>query len=230
LAEGAAILDTGGESTRPGGAPIDAATEQARALPVIRRLASETDALVSVDTYRAETARMALQAGAHVVNDVWGLQREPDIARVAADLGAGLVIMHTGREREKLPDVIADQIAFFEVSLDIADRAGVPRDAIVLDPGFGFAKDAGENLALCARFAELQALGFPLLAGASRKRFLGAATGRASASDRDIATAASTAILRMRGASLFRVHEIAGNRDALAFADAVLAAQGSSGP
>ncbi|TGS09705.1 dihydropteroate synthase, partial [Mesorhizobium sp. M1C.F.Ca.ET.187.01.1.1] len=106
--EGAAVIDIGGESTRPGAAAISASEEQARILPIIEALARAGDVLISVDTYRAETARLAVAAGAHIVNDVWGLQREPGIARVAAETGAGLVIMHTGRDREKLPDVIAD--------------------------------------------------------------------------------------------------------------------------
>lgn len=181
------------------------------------------NAVLSVDTYRASTAAKAVEAGAHIVNDVWGLQREADIARVAADTGAGLCIMHTGREREKLTDVIGDQLAFFETSLAIAGKAGVRDEQIVLDPGFGFAKDAGENYALMARFEALHALGFPILVGTSRKRFLGHATGR-EAADRDVATAATTALLRAAGASVFRVHDVAINHDALAVADAMIAA------
>ena len=172
-AEGAAIIDVGGKSTRPGAEPVTAREEQARILPVIEALAAEGGCLISVDTYRAETARLAVAAGAHIVNDVHGLQREPDIARVAAETGAGLVIMHTGRDREKLPDVIADQFLFLERSLEIARDTGVSRSQIVLDPGFGFAKDGEENLQLMARFGELRALGFPLLVGTSRKRLIG---------------------------------------------------------
>jgi len=221
--EGAGIVDIGGESTRPGAAAISASEEQARILPVIEALASSGDVLISVDTYRAETARLAVAAGAHIVNDVWGLQREPDIARVAAETGAGLIIMHTGRDREKLPDVIADQFVFLEKSLEIARRNGVADDRIVLDPGFGFAKEtAEENLDLMARFSELHALGFPLMAGTSRKRFIGTVTGR-DAADRAVGTAATSAILRLKGAHLFRVHDVAINVDALAVADAMLA-------
>lgn len=224
-ADGAAILDIGGESTRPGGDPVDAATEQERVLPVMRAVGETLpDAILSVDTYRADTAAKAVEAGAHIVNDVWGLQREPDIAHVAASTGAGLCIMHTGREREKLADVIADQFAFFEKSLEIAARAGVEDAQIVLDPGFGFAKDAEENFALMARFAELHALGYPLLVGTSRKRFIGHATGR-DAPDRDVGTSATTALLRAAGAAVFRVHDVAVNRDALAIADAMIAAR-----
>lgn len=222
VGEGAEIIDIGGESTRPGGEAVTAAEEQARVLPVIEALAGTIEAVLSIDTYRAETARMAVAAGAHAINDVWGLQREPAIADVARDTGAGLVVMHTGREREKLADVIADQALFFTRSLEIARKAGVSDDQLVLDPGFGFAKDPDENLALMARFGELRQFGLPLLAGTSRKRFIGHVTGR-DADHRDVGTAATTALLRMKGAAIFRVHDVAINIDALRMADAMLA-------
>ncbi|SCW57894.1 dihydropteroate synthase [Rhizobium mongolense subsp. loessense] len=224
VSEGAAIIDIGGESTRPGAAEVSRAEEQSRVLPVIEALRGRSDALISIDTYRAETARLAVGAGAHIINDVFGLQKEAEIAKVSTDTGAGLCLMHTGREREKLPDVIADQYHFLVRSLEIAAKAGVMRERIVLDPGFGFAKDADENLELMARFAELQRFGLPLLAGTSRKRFVGAVTGR-DAAERDVATAASSALLRLQGAAIFRVHNVAINRDALAVADAMLAAR-----
>lgn len=225
---GARIIDIGGESTKPGAEPVSAAEEQGRVLPVIEALRQRTEALISIDTYRADTARLAIGAGAHIVNDVFGLQREPDIAALAAQTGAGLCVMHTGREREKLPDVIDDQLSFLSRSLAIADSAGVDRRQIVLDPGFGFAKDVDENLELMARFAELQQFGLPLLAGTSRKRFIGSVTGR-DALDRDAATAATTAMLRTQGAVIFRVHNVAINMDALAVADAMLARRAKSG-
>lgn len=224
-AEGASILDIGGESTRPGAAAVDAAEEQARVLPVIRALAEKTDALLSIDTWRSDTARLAVEAGAHIVNDVHGLQRDPDIAGVAARTGAGLIIMHTGRGRDRLADPVADQFAFFARSLEISRRAGVADGQIMLDPGFGFAKETVEaNTALMARFAELKALGYPLLAGTSRKRFLGAITGR-EAGQRDVATAATSALLRVAGADVFRVHNVAMTIDALRVADAMLGVQ-----
>ena len=228
VAEGADIVDIGGESTRPGAEPVSAAEEQARVLPVIEALRGNTEALISVDTYRAETARLAVAAGAHIVNDVFGLQREPDIAALAAESGAGLCIMHTGRERQKLADVIDDQRVFLEQSLAIADAAGVDRGRIVLDPGFGFAKDGDENLELMLRFAELKRFGLPLLAGTSRKRFTGQLTGR-EAEERDAGTAATTVLLRMQGAAIFRVHNVAINRDALAVVNAMLEMQAKSG-
>jgi dihydropteroate synthase len=220
-AEGATIIDVGGESTRPDATPVSAEEEQARILPVIEALAAEGGFVMSVDTYRAETARLAIAAGAHIANDVHGLQREPDIARLAAETGAGLVIMHTGRDRERLPDVIADEFVFLQKSLEIARQAGVSETQIVLDPGFGFAKRSEENLQLMARFGELQALGFPLLVGTSRKRLLTDVEG-GDKKARDAGTAATSVILRLKGAAIFRVHNIAANRDALAFADAML--------
>lgn len=223
--EGAVILDIGGESTRPGAAEVTPEEEIARVVPVISALRQKTDALISIDTYRASTAKAAVEAGAHIINDVHGLQREPEIAAVAAATGAGLCIMHTGRGREKLADPIADQRHFLGLSLDIAARAGVARETIVLDPGFGFAKETTEeNLDLMIRFEELHDFGLPLLAGTSRKRFLGALTGR-EARDRDAATAATTVALRLKGASVFRVHNVAINRDALVIADAMLSAE-----
>ncbi|MFN7011494.1 MAG: dihydropteroate synthase [Allorhizobium sp.] len=226
--DGADILDIGGESTRPGAMPVSPAQEQDRVLPVIERLRHETDALISIDTYRAETARLAVEAGAHIINDVYGLQKEPEIAEIAASTGAGLCIMHTGRGRERLADVVADQFDYLKRSLAIAAAAKVLPQTITLDPGFGFAKETvEENMALMARVEELLALGYPLLVGTSRKRFLGTLTGR-DAGDRDAATAATTVLLRLKGASVFRVHNVAINRDALAIADAMLAAQAAS--
>ncbi len=224
--QGAVIVDVGGKSTRPGATAVSAREEQRRILPVIETLSTTGRALISVDTYREETARLAVAAGAHIVNDVHGLQREPGIARLAAETGAGLVIMHTGRDREKLPDVIADQFLFLEKSLEIARDAGVGDNQIVLDPGFGFAKDPEENLQLMARFEELHALGHPWLVGTSRKRMVGHITGR-DPDTRDPGTAATSVILRVKGADLFRVHNVAMNVDALVFADAMLERQSS---
>ena len=222
--EGAHVLDLGAESTRPGADAIDAGTEQARLLPALAAVRKALPAMVlSVDTYRAATAARAIAAGAHVINDVWGFQKDPDMARVAAETGAGVVLMHTGRERAVLADVIEDQKSYLSRSIGIALAAGVREQAIVLDPGFGFAKDPAQNLELMARFGELHALGFPLLAGTSRKRFIGHVTGR-GADGRDPGTAATTALLRMAGAAVFRVHDVAMNADALAMADAMLAA------
>lgn len=221
MRDGAAIIDVGGESTRPGAKPVAAEEEQQRVLPIVETLAKRSEAIVSIDTYRASTARLAVQAGAHIVNDVWGLQREPDIASVARETAAGIVIMHTGRDRERQPDVIEDQHSFLKQSLAIAERAGIARDAIVLDPGFGFAKNSTECLELMSRFGELHDLGYPWLVGTSRKRFIGRMTGR-DVTQREAGTAATSVILRQKGAAIFRVHDVAVNADALAVADAEL--------
>jgi dihydropteroate synthase len=223
LGEGAQIIDIGGESTRPGAPPVTAEEEQARILPVIGAIAARTDALISVDTYRAATARMAIAAGAHIVNDVWGLQRDREMAGVVARSGAGVVIMHTSRNRAVDPDPVRDQHLFLGESLTIARDAGIAEDRIVLDPGFGFGKEsAALNFTLMRRFGELQQLGFPLLVGTSRKRFIGQATGR-EAPERDAGTAATSVILRLGGADIFRVHHVALNADALKVVDAMVA-------
>lgn len=230
IAQGADILDIGGESTRPGADPVTAQQEQDRVLPVIEALSARFDVFLSIDTYRASTAEQAILSGAHIINDVWGLQKEPAIADVAAKTSAGVCIMHTGRDRKKHPDVITDQLAWFGTSLGIADKAGVKIDAIVLDPGFGFAKETlEENLSLMLRFNELHALGYPILAGTSRKRFIGALTGRQEAHERDAGTAATSVILRQMGAALFRVHDVGINKDALSIVDGLISHQISKG-
>lgn len=222
LAQNAHILDVGGESTRPGATAVDADVEQARVLPVIERLAADTAALISIDSYRANTAEQALKAGAHIINDIWGLQKDRDMAKVAADYGAGVCIMHNGRDRAQADDIIEDQLAWFGRSIDIAIGAGIHDDQIMLDPGFGFAKDERQNIELMARFSELLDLGFPLMVGTSRKRFIGALT-RKDVDQRDVGTAATSAYLRLHGASLFRVHDVDKNADALAIIDATIA-------
>ena len=225
---GAAIIDIGGESTKPGAVAVDSEIEQQRVLPVIRALSDKTDAILSIDTYRADTARQAIEAGCHIVNDVWGLQKDPEMAPEMADVvastNAGVVIMHTGREREVLDDVIEDQRFFLGKSLQIAENAGISKNSIVLDPGIGFAKGTEDCLELLNRFEELHEFGYPLLVGASRKRFLGAVTGHEAFTDRDIATAATSIVARMKGAAIFRVHDVAANLDALKVGDALLAA------
>jgi len=165
---------------------------------------------------------MAIEAGAHIINDVWGFQKDPDIAAVAADLKAGCCAMHTGRERTKAEDVMEDQYLFLNKSIKHMKSAGIQDKKIVLDPGFGFAKNADENIELLGRLDELHQLGYPILVGASRKRFIGHFTGQ-DADNRDIGTAATSVVARMKGAQLFRVHDVAANVQALAMADAVIA-------
>jgi dihydropteroate synthase len=222
LEDGATIIDVGGESTRPGAESVDAITEQGRVVPVIKALTERFGCIISVDTYRASTARAAVEAGAHIVNDVWGLQREPAIADVARETGAGLVIMHTTRDRETDPDVIEDRAVFLNKSLEIAAAADIDRSRIILDPGFGFGKTVEDDVVLMARMEELLRFGYPWLVGTSRKRFVGTITSETDPLKRDIATSATSVALRLAGADIFRVHNVAFNRDALAVADAIL--------
>ena len=226
IGEGAHIIDVGGESTKPNGTAVTADIEQQRVIPVIEALAKNFDTLISIDTYRAETAELGVKAGAHIVNDVWGLRREEDIADVVARHNAGVCIMHTGRDRDKDIDVINDQKLWFRKSLEIATRASIADNAIILDPGFGFAKNVDENLELMLRFSELNQFEYPILAGASRKRFIGALVDRDPENidirSRDIGTSATSVLLRMQGASIFRVHDVGLNRDALAIADGLI--------
>ena len=219
--QGAAIVDIGGESTRPGADPVSADEEQGRVLPVIAALKQRSDVLISIDTYRAETAELAVTAGAHIINDVWGCQKEEEIAEVASKNRAGICVMHTGRDREKASDVIEDQREFLKKSLEILKNANVGDDQIVLDPGFGFAKDPAENIELLARLDELLEFELPLMIGTSRKRFIGHFTGN-EVDNRDIGTAATSVVARMKGGAIFRVHDVEKNRDALSMADAVI--------
>ncbi len=222
ISEGASIIDIGGESTRPGAEPVSAQEEQARILPVIEALSADTSAVLSIDTYRASTAKLAIKAGAHIINDVWGFQKDPGIANVAVEFEAGCCAMHTGRERTTEKDVIKDQFVFLEQSLKHMKNTGINASQIILDPGFGFAKNNNECIQLLGRFEELHKLGYPLLVGTSRKRFIGHFTGQ-DADNRDIGTAATSVVARMKGAQVFRVHDVASNIQALAMADAIIA-------
>jgi dihydropteroate synthase len=228
LAEGADVLDVGGESTRPGAAPVGAAEELDRVLPVVTALA-QAGATVSVDTTKAAVAAPCLAAGARWVNDVSALRADPDLAGAAADAGAEVCLMHmlgeprTMQADPRYDDVVDDVRAFLEARLAAAVAAGVPEERIWLDPGIGFGKTLEHNLALLGRLDALVALGRPVLVGTSRKSFLGRLTGRAEAADRLAGTLATTVLARARGARGFRVHDVAAARDALLVADATLA-------
>ena len=245
IEEGADILDLGAESTRPGSraggaaAAVSAEQEQARLLPVLEAiLKSLPNAVLSVDTYKAETARAALAAGAEIVNDVSGLTWDPAIAEVCAGFHAGVVLSHTrGRPEEwraqpKLePDALLATVREgLAASLAAAERAGVPLDSIVLDPGYGFGKRFGENYTLLARQADLLTLGRPLLAGLSRKSFLGHTLSPlfggepAPMASREYASLAAMTGAILHGASIVRVHAVRPAVEAARIADAILAA------
>lgn len=215
-AEGADILDIGGESTRPGHSRLDAASELARVVPVISGLAAQSRVPISIDTYKAEVAEAALQAGASIVNDVWGCQREPAIAEVAARHGAPLILMHNRDAVDADLDILADVMRFLERSLAIATGAGVPRGQIVVDPGIGFGKTPQQNLALIDKLDRLgAALGCPVLLGASRKSTLGLVTGKTVPAQRVAASVAAHLYGVMRGAAIIRAHDVDEHADAL---------------
>jgi dihydropteroate synthase len=236
LAEGADILDVGGESTRPGADRVDAETERSRVEPVVAELAA-AGALVSVDTMRASTAAAALAAGARIVNDVSGGLADPDLPRVVAEAGVPYVVMHWRahssrmQEHAQYDDVVADVSAELCERLDGVVAAGVRPEQVVLDPGLGFAKNAEHNWALLARLDALVALGRPILIGASRKSFLGALLagddGPRPVDERDDATAAVSALAAHAGAWGVRVHDVRASADAVRVVARVLAAESS---
>lgn len=224
--DGAALIDVGGESTRPGAERVDAETEAARVLPVIRRLAAE-GVPMSIDTYRSSVAAAALAAGASVINDVSGGLADPEMARVAADAGCPWILMHWRgharrmRELAVYGDVVADVKAELADRISAALAAGVAPDAIVIDPGLGFAKRAQDNWQLTARLPELLELGYPVLFGASRKSYLGALLadpgGTPRPTDgRTAATVATSVLAVAAGAWGVRVHDVRATVDALA--------------
>ncbi|HLQ68294.1 MAG TPA: dihydropteroate synthase [Gemmatimonadales bacterium] len=227
MADGSRLIDIGGESTRPGALPVPAAEEIARVIPVIVKLVKRGIGAVSVDTRKAAVARAALDAGAAVINDVSGLGFDPGLAPLAAETKAGVILMHmrgTPATMDSLAtyqDVAAEVAAELAVTATRAESVGIARERIVLDPGFGFAKTAEHNFRLLDELATIVGVGYPVAVGLSRKRFLGAATGR-PVEDRDRATAVACALAWERGARLFRVHDVALTREALSLASATI--------
>lgn len=232
--EGADAIDVGGESTRPGAAPVPPAAQCARVVPVVRALARETRAILSVDTSSAEVAEAALAAGAHLVNDVTAGRGDPRLLPLVAARGAPVVLMHmrgtprTMQQGEvRYDDVVAEVAGFLAERAAAARAAGVAADRIVLDPGLGFGKTAEHNLVLIRDLAAIAALGFPVLLGPSRKAFLGRITGR-PVEQRDQATAGAVAAGILAGARIVRVHDVARMIDVVRVASAIrLGATGS---
>jgi dihydropteroate synthase len=221
VAAGADIIDVGAESTRPGYTPVSAVEERARLEPALAALIAAIDVAVSIDTTKAAVARVALAAGAAVVNDQWGLQRDPAMAGVVADGEAGLVVMHNRDGIDAGIDIVDDMRRFFDRSLDLAEAAGVPRHRIVLDPGIGFGKSKAQNLAALHGIPTLRAYGLPVLVGVSRKSLFAALIGASDVGDRLIGTLAANLAAAARGAAIFRVHDCAENRAALTVFDAI---------
>ena len=222
--EGAAILDVGGESTRPGADPVSEDEELRRVVPVVEALDGE----ISIDTTKSSVARAALAAGATIVNDVSAFRFDPGIAAVTAEAGAGCVLMHmlgeprTMQDDPRYDDVVSDVKAFLEERLAFAVAEGVAEERVWLDPGIGFGKTLDHNLALLARLGEIAAIGRPVVIGTSRKSFLGKLTGR-DTGERVAGTLATNVIAYEQGARVFRVHDVAATVDALKVAAATVA-------
>jgi dihydropteroate synthase len=236
IAEGADILDVGGESTRPGSEPVGAEEELRRVIPVIKALRQMTDLPISIDTSKAVVAEAALAAGADLVNDVWGLRLDPDIAAVVAAAEVPVVLMHNRSTPKaasidpalggryvgvQYDDLVEDVKRELATSLEVAHRAGIPDERIILDPGIGFGKTVAQNLELLNRLDEIKTLGYPLLLGTSRKSFIGY-TLNLPPEQRDEGTAATTVIGIMRGADIVRVHDVRLNVRVARMTDAIV--------
>jgi dihydropteroate synthase len=229
ISEGASIVDVGGESTRPGAAPVPAAAELERVLPVVEGIAGlGLPAQISIDTMKLAVAEAALDAGASYVNDVTAFRHDPELAALVADRGVDCCLMHmlgeprTMQEDPRYDDVVDDIKAFLEERLNAATKAGIDEERIQLDPGIGFGKTLEHNLELLRRLDELTTLGRPIVIGTSRKTFLGRLTGR-DVTERVYATVATSVIAFERGARVFRVHDVAATADALAVVAATFA-------
>jgi len=222
VTEGADILDVGGESTRPGATPVPAAEELRRVLPVIERLAQAVDVPISIDTYKAEVARQALAAGAGLVNDVWALRADPDLAAVVAAAGVPVILMHNRSHPQWIArpqghgehqrgvehgDLLADICRELQESVELARRAGIAEEKIIVDPGLGFGKSKEQNLEVMDRLGELQGLGRPILVGPSRKSTIGLVLNLPPEQLME-GTAAAVAVCIARGADIVRVHDV----------------------
>jgi dihydropteroate synthase len=230
--EGAAIVDVGGESTRPGAAPVPAEEERRRVVPVVEGLAAlGLDARISVDTMKLEVARAAVDAGATYVNDVTAFRHDPDLAGLVADRGLECCLMHmlgeprTMQQDPRYDDVVSDVKAFLEERLAAAVAAGVPEERVQLDPGIGFGKTLEHNLELLRRLGEIATIGRPVVLGTSRKSFIGRITGR-DVAGRVHGTVATCVLGYERGARVFRVHDVAAVHDGLSVAAATLPPDG----
>ncbi len=225
---GADVIDIGGESTRPGASPVPEDEELRRIIPLIERLSAELPTPISVDTYKSSVAQKALRAGASIVNDISGLRFSPDMAKVAAEYDAGVVIMHikgTPRSMQQNPvytDVVDEIMAYLEEGIEIAVRAGVDREKVMIDPGIGFGKTLEHNLTVLNRLDEFRALGRPIVLGASRKKFIGTVLNVPVPEERAFGTAAAVALGIERGANMVRVHDVAGMAQVARMTDAIV--------
>tara|TARA_R110001606_G_scaffold112800_1_gene239922 strand:- start:1065 stop:1904 length:840 start_codon:yes stop_codon:yes gene_type:complete len=220
LAEGADILDVGGESTRPGAAPVSAEDEMARVLSVIPALCEDPARIVSIDTYKASVAHAAAEAGAVIINDVWGMTRDAAMAEAVAATGSAVVVTYNRGKADAAINLVDDMRAFFDRAFAMAAEAGIPRAHVILDPGVGFGKTYEQNFGVLARLDVLADYGVPVLVGVSRKSFIGRLLDR-EVDDRLAGTLAAGLASVQRGASILRVHDVAAHADALKMRKAI---------
>lgn len=227
--EGAALIDVGGESTRPGAPSISEAEELDRVMPVIEALVDELDLPLSIDTYKSAVAEAAVASGVEFVNDISGLSYDRRMAEVVAASGAGLIVMHTRGKPDTMQretsydDLVGDVVSSLRASILRAEQAGIARDKIAIDPGIGFGKNAAGNLELLRQMSTLANLGFPIMLGTSRKSFIGKVLAQPVPGDRLIGTMATLALGYAGGARIFRVHDVAAARQTVLMAQAVCA-------
>ncbi|MBD1224683.1 dihydropteroate synthase [Virgibacillus halodenitrificans] len=217
--DGADIIDIGGESTRPNHQPVSLEDEIDRVIPIIKAIREYTNLPISIDTYKAETAKQAIEAGADIINDIWGAKREPEIARVAAQYNVPIILMHN-RNNKNYTDLIHDMKIDLKESIDIALDAGVQEDKIVLDPGVGFAKTAEDNLIVMNQLEQFVRMGYPVLLATSRKRFIGGVLDL-PAEERDIGTGATTCLGITKGVQMVRAHNVKVNVELAKMMDAM---------
>lgn len=218
IAEGADILDVGGESTRPGSEPVSLDLEWSRLAPILDEVIA-MGIPVSIDTYKAEIARRACRAGVAIVNDVWGLQKDPAMADAVAEAGVHVVMMHNRLEIDRDVDILSDIDRFFEKSMELANKAGIARDKQILDPGFGFGKSIEQNFIILNRFESLQKHGLPLLAGASRKRMI-ASVLNVEADERLYGSLTVHVTALLKGAVIVRAHDVRPHAEAVRMLEA----------
>ncbi|MBU3206695.1 dihydropteroate synthase [Clostridium algidicarnis] len=217
---GVDIIDVGGESSRPGHKNITEEEELKRVIPVIKRLSAETDAIISLDTIRSEVAEEAIKEGAHIINDIWGLQKDPNMAKVAAKYKIPVIIMHN-QNGTYYNNIIEDIKGFFKRSVAIAKEAGISEDMIILDPGIGFGKTPEQNIMVMSKLDEIKSLGYPLLLGTSRKSMLGKILDLPP-KERVEGTLATTILGIVQGVDIVRVHDVQENLRAAKVADAII--------
>ena len=226
VTDGADIVDIGGESTRPGAIEINAEEEWHRVGDIIKKL-NNLNSIISIDTYKSEVAQKAILAGAEIVNDVWGLQRDPNMASVIADSDAGVVITHNRTQLTTDKVILQDIHKFFQHSLKLAEKSGIRSDGIMLDPGIGFGKTPEQNLIILKNLQEFKIYDCPILVGVSRKRFIGEILNQDEPQKRLFGTIGANIVALANGASILRVHDVKAHKEAVLVADSILKSENS---